>query len=171
MSHGWEPKYPVKWRDADGKEELLHLGDLSAGIKRAFVNRAKQHILMDAEGWMPAAHLVALRTELAAGSEYWTEDSCTSGVAIFLGSKEGDLALNRLLFGESAKAKTDAELDQLIQEKCKDEASDYRQAMKLIRSEADPKASGGGPAKTATTASTTNSAATPGAGLPTGSTA
>lgn len=127
--------YPVVWRD-----QTYTLGDLTVGVKKAFVEWARLYLCREGAKYIEsAAERAAYRAAVVAG--VWWADAGISplGHDVMVGP-DGARQLNRLLFGDSAKALADADLDALIAEKEADKASDYMVAMDLIREGADPKA-------------------------------
>ncbi len=105
--------YPVKWRD---KEYVM--SDLTVGMKRAYcdwlIKRLRQEAIEDMRG-MPTilnSYLDGLKSRV-----WWVARRMGPAVAESLKSPEGNLHFNRLLFGESAKALTDDELQALVDDK------------------------------------------------------
>jgi hypothetical protein len=97
---------------------------------------------------------------------WWADGMMSQPTHEMLKSPEGGRHFNRLLFGDSAKRLSDADLDELLNEKEREPTSDYMVAMQLIRENADPKkagsATGAGPAAgTNSTATTAKSPSTP----------
>lgn len=128
--------YPVEWR---GKTYAM--SDLTVGVKKAFCAWLKQRVT--AEG----IENIVGRPDVQASylSEnyigiWWGDATCSPLVHKALQSPDGGRQLNRLLFGDSAKVLSDADLDELIREKEADKASDYMVAIRQIREVAGPKA-------------------------------
>jgi hypothetical protein len=155
--------YPVKWRGQD-----FEMGDLTIGVKNAFVKAAKAELT--AEGIENLGSRPDLLNTYLANlyAEMWWGDGVMSKpVHSFLCSPKGGRLLNRLLFGTSAKALADADLDALVDEKEAEQrkadekakaaglsppyppANDYMAAMQQIREAADPKAFASGPGQRA----------------------
>ncbi len=141
-------RYPVAWQDKDGNPITLGLGPLSAGVTKAFCNWCKPRMWADAMEWMDGAGLKAFRQELTAGGVYWDESGPCSGVAQLLGTKDGSLYLNRLLFGDDVKGWSDAQLWAFLRAKDRKKPtqedpspvqSDYAIAFDLVWDAAHPK--------------------------------
>jgi len=143
------------------------------GVKNAFCNWAKGYLT--AQG---IAHLGGrpdlLNTYLANlyGEIWWADNNMSKPVHSVLCSPDGGRQLNRLLFGDSAKILSDADLDALLDDKEREQAeadkraaaagvkppyppaNDYTAAMRAIKELADPKAPASGGGRTAGTGST-----------------
>lgn len=146
--------YPVKWM---GKEYAL--GNLTVKVKDGFCKWVKQWLTaegMENIGQWPDR----LNSYLASvyANVWWGDGGQSKLVNDALRSEAGGLALNRLLFGDSVKILSDADLLEMIVAKEADPLSDYAVALAAIRETADPKAptgpaTGAGPAAaTSTTA-------------------
>lgn len=153
--------YPVAW---DGK--TLYLGKLSADVKKAFAAWVKPRALAEMKAVLDGAEYSQFRQEVAGGGIFWSATP-SMAVAAELNRLEGQVYLNRLLFGEHVKDWTDDELRAMLAAKDADPDSDYRVAFDLVWEEQDPKAprpSSGSEGRTGTpTSSATSPSSTPSA--------
>jgi hypothetical protein len=147
--------YPVSW-----KSQTYTLSDLTVGHKEDFCSWLIDHLIEQAERRLRKRPdlLQDQITAIMGGQVWWGDAVMSAAVAHSLSSEAGALKLNRLLFGDSVKGLSDADLAALIDAKEADPASDYMVAMKRLRGGSDPKAPtpGTGPdpaAETLTTAS------------------
>lgn len=148
------PTYPVRWRTHD-----LAMSDLTVGMKRAFcdwlVQKLRAEALQDLRGQTTVlnAYLDGVRARV-----WWVAAGASPAVVDALKSPDGGLQYTRLLFGDSAKALSDDELRELVDEKeaeqaAADEAAaaaghpgpyppanDYTLALDAVHEAANPKA-------------------------------
>lgn len=141
--------YPVVWRERE-----YVLSDLTRGVKKAFVKWAKGELTRDGiENLGDRPDLLTSYLACLYGEVWWADGTMSKATHNLLQSPQGGRQLNRLLFGDSAKHLSDSDLDELLDEKERDPASDYMVAMKLIKENADPKVRSG-PAPEGRTSST-----------------
>ncbi len=150
--------HEVQWQ---GKTLIAR--NLTVGMKEAFcafVKRWTCQELVKTMGDAPAALTPALT---AVPSQVWWgagEGNLSKLVADMLVHPAGDLAFNRIVFGDSVKTLSDADLQAMIDAKGKEQAeantkakaagvrppyppvNDYFLAMHHLREESDPKAKG-----------------------------
>jgi hypothetical protein len=130
-----EGVYPVEWQGV-----TYHLSDLTVGVKKKFCTWLRQRL--KAEAIEDHAGRPDVRDEVLASVGalvWWGDVSCSPTVAQWLQSLDGGRQLNRLLFGESAKAMSDADFGAMLKAKEADPASDYMAAIHSIRDAAGPK--------------------------------
>ena len=162
--------YAVQWQDPEGRLVTLRMGELTAGVKEAFVRWLKPRLLADAFGWMTAAEYRAFRQEVTAGGVYWTTHP-SAAVATALSTQEGSVQLNRLLFGEAVADWSDEFLWAMLKAKDANPESDYRVAFDLVWDAADPKAPAPAGASPTTSSPTPTTTPTGISAAPTGTTA
>ncbi len=130
-------RYPVEW---NGK--TLGVGELTGGVKEAYCKWLRTKLRKDAEednAGYPAklnAYLDGLRARV-----WWVADRMSPTVWEWMyKSVEGGRYYARLLLGVSEKDMPDAELDEFLDVKEADPASDYMVAIAAVHEEANPKA-------------------------------
>lgn len=130
-------RYPVAWG-----EKTLHLSNLTGGIKRAFCDWVVLRLRTDAEA--DYAGYPAKRNEYLDGLRarvWWVAGRMSPTTWEWLyKSHEGGRQYARLLLGVGEKEMPDAELDEFLDAKEADPASDYMVALALIHEDANPKA-------------------------------
>ncbi len=147
-------KYPVEW---NGRTHQLH--DITVGVKAAFCKWAvRWNGMQQIETWgdVPGV-LNPLLADIPA-LVFWGDRGPSPLVAKTLAHPAGDLQLNKLLFGDSIKGMSDADLHEMIEAKGREQtkaneravrkgqsapfppANDYYHAMNMIQEESDPKA-------------------------------
>ncbi len=131
-----EQTYPVEWNG-----QTLHLHNVSIGMKGRFVEFTKLRLAADAIATVGNLAPEKLPGVLAGiyASCWWGDGMMSQPVHGMLNSPEGGRQFNRLLFGDSAKRMSDADMDVMLNEKEREPTSDYMVAMGLIRENADPK--------------------------------
>lgn len=147
-------EYPVEW---NGRTFKLH--DVTAGDKATFCKWAiRWNGMQQIQTWgdMPAI-LNPLLADIPA-LVFWGDRGPSALVAKTLTHPEGDLQLNKILFGDSIQGMSDTDLRAMINAKADEQTranekaadagvkppfppvNDYFYAMQQIREESDPKA-------------------------------
>lgn len=127
--------YPVEWR---GK--VYTLSDLTVGVKKAFCVWLKKEVTKEGiENIVGRPDVLSAYLSENYVGIWWGDATCSALVHKSLQSQDGGRQLNRLLFGDSGKVLSDADLDELIREKESGESSDYMIAIRQIREVAGPK--------------------------------
>ena len=146
--------YPVAWR---GLTYYMH--DLTVGMKNDYVKWAKQYLTQQGiENLSARPDLLSTYLSILYSELWWADGGMSQPLFKLMTSRDGGLHLNRLLFGDSVKALSDKDLQDLIDEKEAEQAksdeaakalgmsppfppvNDYAVAMQQIRINADPKA-------------------------------
>ncbi len=134
-----EQTYPVEW-----KGQTLYLRDVSIGIKNGFVAYTKLELTADAiatVGKLAPEQLPGILAGMLPKC-WWGDGGMSGPVYETLHSPKGARHLNRLLFGDSVKRMSDADIEEMMIEKEREPTSDYMVAMQFIREDADPKKAG-----------------------------
>lgn len=128
--------YPISWKD-----KTLYLSDLTIGVKQAYAKWLGRMMLKNARELMEPVDYLRYQSDLMASPPKWDGNPSQCIIAsISSDNKPAMIQMNRLLFGPDGEKMTDAEIEELIAEKEKDETSDYMVAMKSIYENNDPKA-------------------------------
>lgn len=127
-------KYEIKWRG-----ETYYASDLTDEIKRKYCVWLVNHMLDNARKVKTAADYLIFDRKLMANLPEWTSGVATEDVLESFKTMAGQLHLMRLVLDIDADLMTDAELQEFVNQKEADEASDLNRAMKLIKEAADPK--------------------------------
>lgn len=131
--------YPVEWRG-----QTLYLSDLTRGVKKAFVKWAKAYLTREGiENLGDRPEVLNGYLASLYGNVWWADGPMSDACHKLLSSADGGRQLNRLLFGDSVRHFSDDDLDELLDAKEADPASDYMVAMKIIKEEANPKVHSG----------------------------
>ena len=147
-------KYAVAWR---GQTYYLH--DITIDTKNKYVEWAKEHLTQEGQKHLAKRPDLLNSYLLKTFAEIWWGDGVMSEpLWALMKSPVGHIQLNRLLFGDSAKVLSDADLSALIAEKDKEQdaadekakaagleppyppVNDYAVGMQRVRENADPKA-------------------------------
>lgn len=131
-------KYEVKWRG-----ETYFASDLTDALKFKYCQWLYGYMLENAKRYKTAKEFLEFDRKLTASPPEWTSVPDAS-VLESLGREPGQLQLMRLVLNLDQDAMSDADFNEMIEEKEKDANSDLNRAMKLIREDSDPKAPKGG---------------------------
>ncbi len=127
--------YPVSWKD-----KTLYLSDLTIGIKQAYAKWLGNFMLKNAKQIMDPSDYLRYQSELMANPPRWDGNPSSAVIAsIRSDNKPAMIQMTRLLFGPDGEKMTDAEIEELVLEKEKDETSDFVYAMNSIYETNDPK--------------------------------
>lgn len=134
-------QYPIKWRG-----ETFYASDLTDELKFKYCQWLFDDMLANAAKFMSAARYLKFEKKLAAAPPEWTSLGDESVIAS-LERESGLRAMVRIILGRSFDPDdelylSDDDLTALLEDK-KDETSDLSRALRRIKENADPKASGG----------------------------
>lgn len=126
--------YEVRWRG-----EVYHASDLTDGLKHRYCQWLYGHMLDNARRFKTAAQYLEFDRKLTASPPEWTSLPGWDVLESF-STTAGRRQLLRLILDVDADRLSDADMDEMVEAKQADPASDLNRAMNLIREAADPKA-------------------------------